>query len=366
MGEGGGLVVMRTTATLTNALFQGNSAVMNGGAINISDSYFTMMNATISGNHSGGNGGGVSNREVFFDGEMTMSNSIIWGNTAEEEGNEIYNCETCVIYSLNNLYGNNPGDVVEGETFAWDNSLSEDPLFLNPAAGNFRLGENSPAIDAGDPDTDLSYFPGGPDVPVDLSGNPRVYNSLIDMGAYEYQGVQECVMPTDISIDNITTTAADISWTENGTATEWEIEYGEFGFTPGEGITITDNDGTLGETISGLISGMEYDVYVRSLCGENESEWEGPVSFNTQEMGLTEVESQILLYPNPTPGIVNIQTKEKINSVYVYNAAGQKVPFNSLNKENTSIDISNLPKGAYFVEINFNNKAVKKYKVIRK
>jgi|GEM_PF-937609 len=179
-------------------------------------------------------------------------------------------------------------------------------------------------------------------------------------------GGGECIQPSDITVNTVTGSVVFISWTENGDASQWEIEYGEAGFTQGEGTTILDNDGTPGEAISGLEEGIDYDVYVRAICDFSGSEWVGPVMFNTQEMGINEQENQMILYPNPTTGIINLQTKEMIKSVSVYNLAGQRVSFNSLNKENTSIDISNLPRGIYFVEITLDNKAVKRYKVIRK
>jgi probable HAF family extracellular repeat protein len=178
--------------------------------------------------------------------------------------------------------------------------------------------------------------------------------------------IPPCPQPSDIIVDTITPNMVYVSWTENGDATQWEIEYGETGFIQGEGTTILDNDGMPGEAISGLEEGIDYDVYVRAICEFSESEWIGPVTFNTDEMGINELGNQMVLYPNPTSGIINIQAKEKINSVSVYNSVGQKVPFNSLNKENTSIDISNLSSGIYFLEIYLNNKTIKKYKVIKK
>jgi len=90
------------------------------------------------------------------------------------------------------------------------------------------------------------------------------------------------------------------------------------------------------------------------------------VKLSPEAMGINEQENQMILYPNPTSGIINIQSKEKINSVSVYNVVGQKVEFKSLNNENSSIDISNLPEGIYFIELNLNNKTSKRYKVIRK
>src|SRR5690606_10482501 len=123
------------------------------------------------------------------------------------------------------------------------------------------------------------------------------------------------------------------------------------GFTQGEGTVIIDNDGMPGEAISGLEEGMDYDVYVRAICEFSASGWEGPATFNTEEMGINELENQAVLYPNPTTGIIHLQTQKPIQSVSVYNLAGQKVSFNSLNKENTSIDISNLSSGIYFIEV---------------
>ena len=377
---GGGMSTFGSTIDLTNAIFDGNTAQNFGGGIFLHESNSTLRNVSLSENSSG-NGGGIANY-AENQSELDIINCIIWGNTADQ-GNEVYNGEEgCTIEGFNNLYRNNTGDIVEGENFNLENSLNEDPLFLNPANGNFGLAESSPAIDAGDPGTDLSYFPGGPSLPIDLNGNPRVYNSLIDIGAYEYQGLLECPVPNGISFGTITSTAAEVSWNpvvgetggynwfvmnfneypgihdpvangttepgitfatatgltpttmyfvflqtncnageqsqyagpfmlttseeeceppsdiiasditpisvevswiENGAATEWEIEYGESGFPQGGGTVVIDNDGTLGETLTDLNPATEYDVYVRSVCDNDESDWTGPVNFFTAD-----------------------------------------------------------------------------------
>ncbi|HEX5033364.1 MAG TPA: choice-of-anchor D domain-containing protein, partial [bacterium] len=61
-------------------------------------------------------------------------------------------------------------------------NIDADPLFVNPEAGNFQLGPDSPALDAGD-----TAAPGLPDL--DLAGNPRVFNGQVDMGAFEAQAL---------------------------------------------------------------------------------------------------------------------------------------------------------------------------------
>lgn len=66
-----------------------------------------------------------------------------------------------------------------------DTCLHVDPLFADPASGEYQVIAGSAAIDAGDPGTDPGFFPGGPGNPVDLAENPRIQNGVIDIGAYE-------------------------------------------------------------------------------------------------------------------------------------------------------------------------------------
>lgn len=55
-----------------------------------------------------------------------------------------------------------------------------DPLFVDATNGNFKLNSNSPAIDAGN----NNLVPTG--IQTDLNGNQRIYNSVVDLGCYEY------------------------------------------------------------------------------------------------------------------------------------------------------------------------------------
>lgn len=72
-----------------------------------------------------------------------------------------------------------------------------------------------------------------------------------------------CPIPSSLTATNITTTTADLSWTENGTATEWIVYYKP------------STDSIWNETIvystthqlTGLTPEMTYDVRVASDCG---------------------------------------------------------------------------------------------------
>ncbi len=214
--DGGGVHNLDSSPAITNVIFEGNFAGYNGGGMNINtvlnteDSSPTFTNVVFAENKADeeyGYGGALSNGgapiftnvtftknisgsggAIYNAGTLSMTNSIIWGNDAPYYGKEIYNSGTINLYY--SLYR-------EGEYIVYDDadgftadeySITSDPQFTDADAGNYSLQSVSPAIKAGDPDTDLSLFPtNSDDNPVDLAGNPRVKNATIDIGSYEFQ-----------------------------------------------------------------------------------------------------------------------------------------------------------------------------------
>ena len=79
-----------------------------------------------------------------------------------------------------------------------------------------------------------------------------------------------CPIPSGLTAANTSTTSTDLNWTENGTATQWSIEYGPQGFTPGSGTYVTAT-ATPNVTLSGLNLGSLYQVYVRAICSPTDS-----------------------------------------------------------------------------------------------
>src|SRR5690606_29523077 len=83
---------------------------------------------------------------------------------------------------------------------------------------------------------------------------------------------------------NITTTSADLGWTENGTSMNWDIEWGVDGFTP-TGTPNVNDTGDNPYELTGLTASTPYDFYVRADCGADDtsdvSPWVGPFSFTT-------------------------------------------------------------------------------------
>jgi len=95
-----------------------------------------------------------------------LVNNIIVGNTMGG-GIEV---STTVgnTFNYNDIWGNHPYDYNENYT-PGDGDIFENPLFVNPDSGDYSLQEDSPCIDAGDPNSPLD-----PDF------------TLADIGCYYY------------------------------------------------------------------------------------------------------------------------------------------------------------------------------------
>ena len=59
-------------------------------------------------------------------------------------------------------------------------------------------------------------------------------------------------------------------------------------------------------------------------------------------------------YPNPVNDKLNIQAKERINSVVIYNVLGQQVYSANVDALSSTIDMSRMASGAYFINVNVN------------
>ncbi|HKX12389.1 MAG TPA: choice-of-anchor Q domain-containing protein [bacterium] len=157
-----------------------------------------VTNNTITDNSDqAGSGGGLLALMLFNEASLTVSNSIVWGNTAGG-GFCTASCHDIAVADQLDV----DADTV-GATFAVDHSdysdiflgcqgpgctsnatigagnLNVDPLFVNTAQSNFHLQSTSELIDKGD-----SQAPALP--ATDFDGQARVNGSAPDMGAFEF------------------------------------------------------------------------------------------------------------------------------------------------------------------------------------
>lgn len=78
------------------------------------------------------------------------------------------------------------------------------------------------------------------------------------------------------------------------------------------------------------------------------------VKWEQNTMSTSEIakdSSDITVYPNPASDWIKIQSKDKVNSVSIFNSAGALV----LQSEQDTLNINHLPKGAYFLKVSFAN-----------
>ena len=137
---------------LYNCTLSGNSAALGGGAYQA-----TMYNCVLSGN-SAALGGGACNGALY--------NCIVYYNTAENYG-ATWDANVTLVHTCTTP---DPGGT---------RNITDEPQFMNAAAGDYRLLPSSPCVDAG---INQDWMIGA----TDLAGNPRILNGTVDMGAYEF------------------------------------------------------------------------------------------------------------------------------------------------------------------------------------
>jgi hypothetical protein len=82
-------------------------------------------------------------------------------------------------------------------------------------------------------------------------------------------------------------------------------------------------------------------------------------------LGLEDLgESQFSFFPNPVNNVLTIKAQASIDSITVYNMLGQAVVRSTPNTTDSTVDMSALQTGAYFVQVSINN-TLKTVRVIK-
>ncbi len=184
---GGGIYNDQSSAIYTNVLITDNLAEFQGGGMansNLSSPILT--NLTISNNNAAVSGGGIANMSS----SPSIRNTIVYGNS---DGMSNMNSMPFTVFSLIEGLPEDPAN------HNFDGAL--DPMFLNPAGGNYTLKAESPGINAGN----RNYYEEGetPDLSwllTDIAGKPRITGSAIDLGVYESSSKDQNITANDINI----------------------------------------------------------------------------------------------------------------------------------------------------------------------
>lgn len=77
-------------------------------------------------------------------------------------------------------------------------------------------------------------------------------------------------------------------------------------------------------------------------------------------------QASLVVYPNPTTGIFSINSSAPTQEIKIYNVAGMLVWSQKVNPTQTTVNISSLVKGIYFVQFKLENGTTKTVKLIKK
>jgi hypothetical protein len=163
-----------------------------------------------------------------------------------------------------------------------------------------------------------------------------------------------CPSAVDVTINNITTQSATLNWKNIAGlyATHYEIAIDTFHTDePGNTTNIVTVGNQTNFDFTNLEPNTNYTAHLRTICTDTNAVWQ-KISFNTQATNIHPIYvSQINIYPNPTTGMVYLDTKELVETVQIFNIQGKKIAqfFNT-----NTLDITNLPTGNYLVTIKTN------------
>ena len=183
----GGVRIHGGGGTMANCLVWANTGVTAGG-VSLKPGPWApvkVVNCTIVGNTATTRGGGLADEpdytwsgKVFYGPEVV--NTIIADNSAPS-GADLY-------FSFSDEAGRNASlfNCLCPTVAYGTNTLTGDPLFLSPAAGDFHLQSGSPARNAGDAakaESVLGYSLAGT---TDFYGLDRVLEAAVDIGCAEF------------------------------------------------------------------------------------------------------------------------------------------------------------------------------------
>ncbi len=184
--EGGGIyTILSTDIFIIGNLLYNNKADWHGGGAYFENSEILLVNNTIVSNEAispSGAGGGIA----CLNSNPVIYNTILYSNFAVTSGDQVFldaNSDPDFFYSDIEggvaAFGLADTVVYNGH---YENNIDTDPQFLLSGDDPYELGINSPCINAGNPDTSGLSIP-----ELDLAGNLRIVQDIIDIGAYEYQ-----------------------------------------------------------------------------------------------------------------------------------------------------------------------------------
>lgn len=164
--------------------------------------------------------------------------------------------------------------------------------------------------------------------------------------------------------DNLSFTVTETSVLATYQASNTIVTNTNYLVNSGSEITLTAGNSITFSPNSEIKSGSNYIAKIQACTLESGKQVKEKIS----EIENVQENNSLIIYPNPTENIVNINSKDgNIKSVFINSIDGKNVLNQNLSNTNLmQLDISNYERGIYLVTVEIENGNIIKSKIIKK
>ena len=190
-----------------------------------------------------------------------------------------------------------------------------------------------------------------------------------------FSGISNCTTdccffwPFNLEFISSTETTAQLSWGTDYNPEQYDIflttDLSENAQSNSSYITVSSNP----SEISNLLPCTDYKYQVRYRCSEIEQGlWSTESVLFSTECGLNLDENQfknLKLFPNPAVDFLSISNSYEINEIEIISALGQRIISLKTNQQQTTLDLSILTTGIFFLKLK-SNEYYETIKIVKK
>ena len=201
-------------------------------------------------------------------------------------------------------------------------------------------------------------------------GTTYTFKAFISTAVATYYGEEltfttlmpPCPVPYALDTLSVSNQMVTLSWADNDDVSSWTIRY-----RVQDGSWIYMNTTNNNFTIAGLAANTTYEFQVQADCGDGDlSEWSASLFVTTTNVGIDSwLANSVNLYPNPAKEVVNVECRMQNEewdgaTVEVLDVYGKLLQTVEMTSEITSLNVSGLANGMYFVRVTTEQGAVTK------